>query len=71
VLIRLTTILLPVNLERATVTPIDIPMKRLIRVAVPEIWSERRVIPMTSGSKVANNQKALLIPSRMSSTNTP
>jgi hypothetical protein len=61
-LIKLTTILFPVNLERATVTPMDIPKKRLMRVAMPETSSERRVIPITSGSKVTNNQKAFLIP---------
>jgi hypothetical protein len=67
VLIRLTTIFFPVNLERATATPVDIPNKRLIRVAVPETCSDRRVIPITSGSKVIRSQNAFLIPSKMRS----
>jgi hypothetical protein len=67
VLIKLTTIFFPVNLERATATPTDIPKKRLIRVAIPDTSSDRRVIPMTSGSRVINNQKAFLIPSRIRS----
>jgi hypothetical protein len=67
VLIRLTTILFPINLERATVTPVDIPIKRLMRVAIPETSSDRRVIPMTSGSKVIKRKKAFLIPSKMRS----
>jgi hypothetical protein len=45
----------------------DIPIKRLMRVAIPETCRERKVILMTSGSKVTISQKAFLIPSRMSS----
>jgi hypothetical protein len=67
VLIRLTTILFPINLERATATPTDIPIKRLTRVAIPETSSDRRVIPMTSGSRVMRSQKAFLIPSKIRS----
>jgi hypothetical protein len=36
VLMMLTTNLLPENLERATVVPKEIPINKLIRVAVPE-----------------------------------
>jgi hypothetical protein len=64
---RLTTILLPGNFERATVVPIDIPMNKLIRVADPDTWRERKVMFITSGSKVINNQKAFLRPSKISS----
>jgi len=71
VLIRLTTILFPINLERATATPTDIPIKRLTRVAIPETSSDRRVIPMTSGSRVMRSQKAFLIPSKIRSISKP
>ena len=71
VLIRLTTILFPINLERATATPTDIPIKRLMRVAIPETSSDRRVIPMTSGSRVIKRKKAFLIPSKIRSISKP
>jgi hypothetical protein len=58
---------LPVNLERATITPIDIPVRRLMRVAIPETCSDRRVIPITSGSNVIKRKKAFLIPSKIRS----
>jgi hypothetical protein len=67
VLMRLTTILLPGNFERATVVPIDIPMNKLMRVADPDTWRERKVMLITSGSKVINNQKAFLRPSNIRS----
>jgi hypothetical protein len=38
-----------------------------MKVAIPDTSSDRRVIPITSGSRVINNQKAFLIPSRMRS----
>jgi hypothetical protein len=60
-------ILLPGNFERATVVPIDIPINKLMRVAAPETSSDRRVIPMTSGSKVIKSQNAFLMPSRIRS----
>jgi hypothetical protein len=44
VLIRLTAILLPGNRVRATLAPTDIPMMRLIKVALPDTLMERRVI---------------------------
>jgi hypothetical protein len=68
VLMRLTVNRLPGNLESAMVVPMEIPMNRLISVAVPDTWSERRVIPITSGSKVIKRKKAFLRPSRMRST---
>jgi hypothetical protein len=67
VLMRLTTILLPGNFERATVVPIDIPMNKLIRVADPDTWRERKVMLITSGSKVIRSQNAFLMPSKIRS----
>jgi hypothetical protein len=71
VLMRLTTILLPGNLERATVVPIDIPINKLMRVADPDTWRDRKVMLITSGSKVIKSQKAFLMPSRMRSIFNP
>jgi hypothetical protein len=67
VLIKLTTILLPGNFERATVVPIDIPMNKLMSVADPDTWRDRKVMLITSGSKVIKSQNAFLMPSRMRS----
>jgi hypothetical protein len=67
VLIILTTILLPGNLERATVAPIDIPMNKLTKVADPDTWRDRKVMLITSGSKVTKSQKAFLMPSKIKS----
>jgi hypothetical protein len=64
---RLTTIRFPGKLERATVVPIDIPINKLMRVADPDTWRERKVMLITSGSKVIKSQKAFLIPSRIRS----
>jgi hypothetical protein len=40
----------------------DTPMKRLINVAVPDIFKDSHVMPITSGSKLMINSKALMIP---------
>jgi len=40
----------------------ETPMKRLMNVAVPDIFKDSHVIPRTSGSKVTINSKALMIP---------
>ena len=65
VLMRLTTRCLPGNCVNATTVPMDIPIKRLINVAVPETFRENQVIPMTSGSRLKSRMKACRIPSRM------
>jgi len=62
-----TTSLLPGNRVRATTAPTDIPKTRLMSVALPEIFSDRRVIPSTSGSRLTRSQKAYIIPSRIRS----
>jgi len=67
VLMTLTRILLPGNLERATATPVDTPMRRLIRVAVTDTFNDKKVMPITSGSNVKIRTKAFLIPSKMRS----
>ena len=55
VLIRLTTNFRPGNSVRATAVPQEIPTKRLIIVAGPDTWSERNVMPITSGSRVTRS----------------
>jgi hypothetical protein len=68
---RLTTIRFPGKLERATVVPIDIPINKLMKVADPDTWRERKVMLITSGSKVIKSQNAFLMPSRMRSIFVP
>jgi hypothetical protein len=67
VLMRLTANFFPGNLESATAVPTEIPINKLMNVAVPETPRDRRVILITSGSKVIRSQKAFFIPSMMSS----
>jgi hypothetical protein len=40
----------------------ETPIKRLINVAVPDIFKDSHVIPITSGSKLMINSKAFMIP---------
>jgi hypothetical protein len=49
-------------LVNATAVPMETPMKRLMSVAVPDIFKDSHVIPNTSGSKLMINSKALIIP---------
>ena len=65
--IRKSTLLEFVERTLATATPVDIPISRLMRVADPETPSDKRVIPITSGSKVTKRKKAFLMPSKIKS----
>ena len=50
------------KLFKATVVPMATPIKRLMNVAVPDIFKDSHVIPITSESKLMINSKALMIP---------
>ena len=55
VLIMLITSLFPGKLFNATAVPTETPKNRLMKVAVPDIFRDSHVIPITSGSKLMIN----------------
>jgi len=45
---------LPKKSLSATATPMETPINRLIKVAVPDIFRDSHVMPITSGSRLIN-----------------
>src|SRR5918995_1960097 len=67
VLIKATVAPRPGNLASARAIPRGIPIKSEMKVAEPEIWSERQVMDHTSPSSPKTNSAALRTPCQISS----